>query len=381
MSSPWVSMRCATILPSAESSALELQARLARGIGQRTQTAVIEKPVAIEHHLGDSLAQASLGDRPADRLGRLQVAPALERLAQLGAERGHRGQRGPGLVRDHLRVDMVERTVNRQAWKRVAAPYPAAHAPPAHHPLFKPLRRHLASFGALARRRAGRRLAGLAADGFGCVLDSFALVRLRRPQLSDLCRHRTEQLAIGTLQGDDHLSVDLGCNTGRQLINDRVRVAKAKMDIGAAYLGSVADAVYLQHAGEALAHALGHVGDELAHQPMACALVLGVARPLDLDLRILDLHREARRHLQGQLALGPLDLERVACQLGLDALVQVDRQSAYARHRPFLYQTLSRISPPTFLRRASRSVITPSGVVSTCTPIPCATRGIEVAPA
>src|SRR5690242_3788156 len=107
------------------------------------------------------------------------------------------------------------------------------------------------------------------------------------------------------------------------------------MNIAASDFGAIADAVYLQHPGESLADALGHVGDQLAHQPMHRALALRIARTLHLEMRVIHLDRKARRDTHLELALGTLELERFARKLRLHAFFQGDRQSAYPRHRPF----------------------------------------------
>src|SRR5262249_16893171 len=145
------------------------------------------------------------------------------------------------------------------------------------------------SRGALARRRSGRRLAGLAANLLAGVLDSLALIGLGRPQLPHLGRHRSDKLPIRAFERDHHLPVDLGGHARRKLINDWMRIAKRKMNIVAANLGPITYAAYLEHPGEALAYALGHIGDELAHQPVQRALALRIARPLHLDLRVAHL--------------------------------------------------------------------------------------------
>src|SRR5581483_6190754 len=122
----------------------------------------------------------------------------------------------------------------------------------------------------------------------------------------------------------------------RKLVDDRMRVTEAQVDDVALGLGAITHAINLENSREALAHALDHVGDEFAEQSVACALLVGIARALHDQLGILDLHGKARMDFNLEFALGALDLERVALELGLDALVELYRQSTYTRHLPFL---------------------------------------------
>src|SRR6185436_6126232 len=52
---------------------LKLQARFASGVSNRLHAAVIEEPVAVEHHALDALVDEALGDRLADGLGARDV--------------------------------------------------------------------------------------------------------------------------------------------------------------------------------------------------------------------------------------------------------------------------------------------------------------------
>ena len=55
--------------------ALELQARLAGGVGHGANAPVIQEPAAVEHDPLDALLDRPLGDGLADRLGALQLPP------------------------------------------------------------------------------------------------------------------------------------------------------------------------------------------------------------------------------------------------------------------------------------------------------------------
>src|SRR5262245_58710789 len=84
----------------------ELQPALAGSIGQGGEASMIQIPVAIEDHLVNAPLLAELGDEQAHFLRRLLVA-AFDLLAQLRRERRRRRERSPGLVGDHLRIDVL----------------------------------------------------------------------------------------------------------------------------------------------------------------------------------------------------------------------------------------------------------------------------------
>src|SRR5207237_1089013 len=111
-------------------------------------------------------------------------------------------------------------------------------------------------------------LAGLAADALLGVLDALRLVGLRRPEIAQCGRGLAEQLAVGALERDHHLAVDLGGEPRRQPEVDRMGVAERQDDEAAARLGAVADAVDLEHAREALADARDHVADQPLGEPV-----------------------------------------------------------------------------------------------------------------
>src|SRR5271155_4844753 len=179
--------------------------------------------------------------------------------------------------------------------------------------------------GPLRGGRARRGLARLAPNRLGRVLDALALVRLRRPELANLRGHGAEQLAVGALERDRHQLLDLGGDAGRKLVHNRMRIAERQIHLLALGLRAVADAVNFEHAGEALAYAFDHVGNQLAHQAVNRAIVTGIARALHDDFRILDLGGEAGMKLDLELALGAFDLEHVAGDGRLDALVEMNR--------------------------------------------------------
>src|SRR5262245_47477930 len=85
---------------------LELQARLARGVGEGLDAAVVLEAAAVEHHLLDALLLGAAGDEAAHFLGGRDVAAALELALHVLVARGGGAERLAGVVVDHLRVDV-----------------------------------------------------------------------------------------------------------------------------------------------------------------------------------------------------------------------------------------------------------------------------------
>src|SRR3990170_8669977 len=93
---------------------LELQAGLARAVGERLDPAVIQIAAPVEDDLGDSLVLGLPGACLADECADLGLLLPLRRLAQVGVTAARRGQRdAPGVVHD-LRVDVIEAAEDRQ---------------------------------------------------------------------------------------------------------------------------------------------------------------------------------------------------------------------------------------------------------------------------
>src|SRR6266436_3527014 len=108
-----------------------------------------------------------------------------------------------------------------------------------------------------------------------------------------------------------------------------MRVAKGQIHLLRFRFRAVTDSVYFEHPGEAFAHALDHVGNQLAHQAVDRALFPAVAGTLDDYLPVRDLNAEARMEFQFELALRPLGLNRIAGDRPLDGLVEMNRESSY----------------------------------------------------
>ena len=77
-------------------------------------------------------------------------------------------------------------------------------------------------------------------------------------------------------RGLGHLELD----AVRRLDRHGVRVAERQLEVAALLLGAVADALDLERLLVALRHALDHVEDERARQPVQGAVLAAVGRAL-----------------------------------------------------------------------------------------------------
>src|SRR3954469_16407052 len=91
---------------------LEIQAALARGVGERLDAPVVAVAAAIEHDVLDALLDRALGDELADRLGGIDIGSGLQAAAQVLLQRRGRGNRRALSVVDDLRVDVLARAVH-----------------------------------------------------------------------------------------------------------------------------------------------------------------------------------------------------------------------------------------------------------------------------
>src|SRR6185295_14151411 len=177
-------------------------------------------------------------------------------------------------------------------------------------------------------RRRRRGLARLPADTFLGVLDALGFVRLWRPELADRRRHLAEQLAIGALERDDHHALDLRAHAVGQLEGDGMRIAEGQEQEVLARLRAVTDAVDLEHAREALADALDHVGDEHAREPVQALGATRLLAPREDHLVALDLDGDLGLDAPLELALRPLGTHESIVHVELDARRQDDRHSS-----------------------------------------------------
>src|SRR5262245_32982011 len=92
----------------------EVEAALARGIGQRLDPAVVEIAAAVEHHVLDPLGRGPLRHQLAHRLGGFDIGAGLEAAAHLLFQRGGGCQRLTLHVVDHLRVNVLRRAEDRE---------------------------------------------------------------------------------------------------------------------------------------------------------------------------------------------------------------------------------------------------------------------------
>src|ERR1700726_4093632 len=88
-------------------ASLKIQPRLACGIGQRLDAAVIEIAAAIEDYVLDALLLGALGDQLADRLGRSDTRAGLQIAQRILLKRRSGSERGALIVVDQLRVDVL----------------------------------------------------------------------------------------------------------------------------------------------------------------------------------------------------------------------------------------------------------------------------------
>src|SRR5262249_5516943 len=110
---------------------LELQPALARPVGDGTDSAVIEEPVAIENDPLDALLEAAARRGQPDLLGRADVRRLLQVPARGGRQRRD-GERGlAGAVRHHLQVDVTATAVDGEPRALLGAAAPPADAGPA----------------------------------------------------------------------------------------------------------------------------------------------------------------------------------------------------------------------------------------------------------
>ena len=154
-------------------------------------------------------------------------------------------------------------------------------------------------------------------------------------------------------------------------IDDVVAVAECDLQILALHGGAVADAVDLQPLLETLGDTGDEIGDQRARGAPLRAGALGLIARIDLDLAVVELHRDVVRDNDRQCALRAFDLHGLAFDIGGDARRHRDWFFADTGHQ----NTVQRISPPTLASRAAWSAMTPFGVETMATPRPLLMRG------
>src|SRR6185503_9326771 len=179
----------------------------------------------------------------------------------------------------------------------------------------------------------GSGLARLLLQHLAHVADALLLVRVRLAQAADLRRHLAHLLPVDAGDGDPvGLGVHRDLDAGRDRVHDGMRVPEREHDLLPLDVGAVADAHDVELLGEALGDAADRVVGQGAGQAVQGALTLLVVLARGLQLAVLQLERDARRHRRRQLALGSLDLQAVRLDLDLDTLGDRDDLTSDPRH-------------------------------------------------
>src|SRR5829696_6945018 len=222
-----------------------------------------------------------------------------------------------------------------------------------------------------------RSLAHLSGHVLALVADALALVGLRRALLADVGGDLADELLVDPLDDDARRLRDLELDPLRRLDRHGVRVAERELEVAAAGLGPVADALDLQRLGVALGDAVDHVEDERARQTVQRAVVRAVGRALDEDRGVLLLDGDVARDRLRELAAGAVHAHDAGVDADRDAVGHGDGLLADAGHGCG-YQTSATTSPPTRALRASWPVMTPLDVLMIVVPMPPCTLGMCV---
>src|SRR5262249_53571930 len=163
----------------------------------------------------------------------------------------------------------------------------------------------------------------LQGDLLAGVTHALALVRLRWTERADLRRHFADALLVGPRDQHFGLRRHGDRDAFRRLEHDRVGKTKRQVQVPALQRRAIADADQLELALIAFGDALDHVRQQRTRR----AGHLGIAGVFRLQLHLGALHADLHALRRGELqrALRPLDGDRVAADLALDALRQSDR--------------------------------------------------------
>src|SRR5579871_4628617 len=175
-------------------------------------------------------------------------------------------------------------------------------------------------------------LALLAEDELARKLDALALVRLRRPVAADLGGNLADLLLVdaghddlGRLGGHDRDPVG-------DWIDDIMAVAERDLQVLALHRRAITYARDLQPPLEAFGDAGHHVGDERTGSPPQGARELALVARIDLDAIRADLGGNLAMQHKLHGALGALDLDGLAFDIGGDARRNGDRLFSDSRH-------------------------------------------------
>src|SRR6266511_4158966 len=233
--------------------------------------------------------------------------------------------------------------------------------------------------GASSRRPLLRPLGGLPgllADELALVPDPLALVGLGLADLPDVRGGLAHQLLVDAPDGDPGRRGDLELDPLRRPHVHGVGEPQGQLEVRLLQDGPVPHPHDLQSLLVALGHALHHVRDQRAGEPVEAAVESIVRGPLDdhgpVLLGDLDLRMEGL--LQGAAGAGHGHARAVDHHV--DAPGDLDWLPPDPAHRlPHTYQTYALTSPPSPAREASRSVIRPRDVDTMAMPRPPMTRG------
>src|SRR5690348_12715533 len=138
-------------------------------------------------------------------------------------------------------------------------------------------------------------LAHLPSHVLALVPDALALVGLGLALLADVGGNFTHLLLGGPTNDDPRRLGNLELDSVRRLDGNRVRVAQRQLEVAAAQLSAVTDALDLQALLEAVRDTLDHVGHQGAGQAVQGAVLAAVGGPryphlvahlLDVDLAV-----------------------------------------------------------------------------------------------
>src|SRR5579884_520083 len=264
----------------------ELEAGLARGVGQGADAPVIEVPVAVEDDLVDALGEQRLRDALADLLRGVELAGLGDLAPHVARERRRMRDGLARHVVHHLRVDVLRAAEDAEARPLLRPVDPLADAQ------LPALTSHdLHRHGSLPS--AGLRgLARLLADLLALVTHALAAVRLRRTEAADLRGGLTHHFLVGTGQDDDcslRVARVLALDAGRQRERDRVGEAEGEVEHLPLELRPVAGPHQLERLRVTLGAALHHAADERPGEPLEPRAVPARDGRRDEDGVVLDL--------------------------------------------------------------------------------------------
>ena len=98
-----------------------------------------------------------------------------------------------------------------------------------------------------------------------------------------------------------------------------MRITQGHMNLLAFNLGAVTDTVDVKHATKSLAHALRHVGDQFAREPMKRAYFTLLVVPGHVQDVALDRDPQTGGNRRFELALGPFEPDRAGVYDNLHA--------------------------------------------------------------